>query len=169
MFTGIFPRNTTSFLLTSWYRFDTFCSSVGFIIRLSGGIIDSFYHWSATREIMEIIRRRNQSPETRRLVELRNNLSRPGTLRRNDPHIQRTIFAPTRPTKRSREEIAEIDAELLQRTNRLRGGYQQLAEEIEEPENREAGEVEPEQPETEEDSVILRGELANSGLKQIQH
>ena len=59
---------------------------------------DNFYHWGATREIMEIIRKRNKSPETRRLVELRNNLSRPGTLRRRyDPHTQRTIFAPTRP------------------------------------------------------------------------
>ena len=81
---------------------------------------DNFYHWGATREIMDIIRRRNKSPETRRLVELRNALSKPGTLRRRyDPHTQRTIFAPTGPNKRSREEIAEIDAELLQRTNRL--------------------------------------------------
>ena len=97
---------------------------------------DKFYHWGATREIMEIIRRRNKSPETRRLVELINNLSRLGTLRRRyDPHTQRTIFAPTRPNKRSREEIAEIDANLLQRTNRLGGGYQPLAEEVEEPEN----------------------------------
>ena len=69
---------------------------------------------------MEIIQRRNKSPETSRLVELRNALSKPGTLRRRyDPHTQRTIVAPTRPNKRSREEIAEIDAELLQRTNRL--------------------------------------------------
>ena len=81
---------------------------------------ENFYHWGATREIMEIIRKRNKSPETRRLVELRNALSKPGTLRRRyDPHTQRTIFAPTRPNKRSREEIAEIDAELLQRSNRL--------------------------------------------------
>ena len=71
---------------------------------------------------MEIIRR-IKSPETRRLVELRNALSRPGTLRRvYDPHIQRTIFAPTRPNKRSRKGIAEIAAELLQRTNRLAEG-----------------------------------------------
>ena len=34
MFTGIFPRNFTSFLLTYWYRFVTFCISVGFNIRL---------------------------------------------------------------------------------------------------------------------------------------
>ena len=30
---------------------------------------ENFYHWSATREIREIIRRRNNSPETGRLVE----------------------------------------------------------------------------------------------------
>ena len=30
---------------------------------------ENLYHWGATREIMEIIRRRNKSPETRRLVE----------------------------------------------------------------------------------------------------
>ena len=47
---------------------------------------------------MDKIERRNKSPETRRLVELRNALSKPGTLRiRYDPHTQRTIFAPTDP------------------------------------------------------------------------
>ena len=93
---------------------------------------DNFNHWGATREIMDIIRRRNKSPETRRLVELRNALSKPGTLRRRyDPHTQRIIFAPSRPNRRSREEVAEKDAELLQRTNRLRGGYQPLTEENE--------------------------------------
>ena len=112
---------------------------------------------------MEIIIGRNKSPETRRLVELRNTLSRPGahTIRhesRYDPHTQRTSFTPTRPNKRSREEIAETDAELLQRTNRLGVGYQPLTEEIEEPENPEEGDLEPEQPKTEEDSVILRGD-----------
>ena len=119
---------------------------------------DNCYHWCATREIMDIIRRRNKSLETRRLVELRNALPNPGTLRRRyDPRTQRTIFAPTRPNKRSREEIAEIDAELLQRTNRLGGGYQPQTEENEETENPEEGELEPEQPGTEEDSVVMRG------------
>ena len=84
---------------------------------------DNFYHWGATREIMDIIRKKNKSPETRRLVELKNALSKPRTLRRRyDPHTQRTIFAPTRPNKRSREEIAEIDAEQLQRTHRFEEG-----------------------------------------------
>ena len=37
------------------------------------------------------------------------------------------------------------------------GGYQPLTEENEETKNPEEGELEPEQPETEEDSVIMRG------------
>ena len=83
---------------------------------------DNFHHWGATREIMKIIRRRNNSPETSRLVEQGSTLSRPGTLRRRYDHqTQRTVFVPTRPNKRSREEIAEIDAELLRRANRLGG------------------------------------------------
>ena len=36
---------------------------------------ENFYHWGATREIMEVIRRRDNSPETRRLKEQRNALS----------------------------------------------------------------------------------------------
>ena len=71
------------------------------------------------------------------------------------PH--RTIFVPTRPNKRSREEIAEIDAELLRRANRLGGGYHPINFEEEETEEmREEGEVET--AETEEDSVIMRGD-----------
>ena len=70
----------------------------------------NIYHWGATREILEIIRRRNNSTETRRLVEQRNSLSRPGTLRRRYDHqSQRTSFAPSRSNKRSRKEGAEVD------------------------------------------------------------
>ena len=35
--------------------------------EITGMDRENFYHWGATREIMEIIRRRNNSPETRRL------------------------------------------------------------------------------------------------------
>ena len=64
---------------------------------------DNFHHWGATREIMEIIRRGNNSPETSRLVEQTSTLSRPGTLRRRYDHqTQRTVFVRTRPNKRSR-------------------------------------------------------------------
>ena len=70
-------------------------------------------HWWAIREVMHIIRRKYNSPETRRLVEQRNARSRSATLRRRYDHqTQRTIFALSRPNKRSRQEIAEIDAEL---------------------------------------------------------
>ena len=109
---------------------------------------------------MEIIRRRNNCPETRRLIQQRNGLSRPGTLRRRyDHYTQRTVFAETRPNKRSREDIAEIDAEIMKRANRLGGGYQPIAEEEEEPEEiQEECELETENAETDEDSVIMRGD-----------
>ena len=80
------------------------------------------YHWGATWEIMEIIRRRNKSPETRRLVERREALAKPGTMRRRyDTQSQRMIFTPSRPSKRSREKISELDAELTHRANRIGG------------------------------------------------
>ena len=109
---------------------------------------------------MEIIRRRNNSPDTRRLVEQRNQLSRPGTLRRRyDQYTQRTVFAPSRPNKRSREEIAEIDAEIMRRAKRLGGGYQPMIEEQDEPEElREEGELEIENAETEDDNIIMLGD-----------
>ena len=79
-----------------------------------------YFHWGATAEIMQIIQRREKSPETRRLVERRLEIARPGTMRRRyDQNAQRTIWVPSRPTKRSREEIADIDGQLIQRANRL--------------------------------------------------
>ena len=128
--------------------------------EITGMDRENFYHWGATREIMEIIRRRNNSPETHRLVEQKNQLSRPGTLRRRyDHYTQRTVFAPSRSNKRSREEIAEIDAEIMRRANRLGGGYQPMTDEKDEPEElQEEGELEIENTETEEDSVITRGD-----------
>ena len=116
-----------------------------------------FNQWGTTREIMEIIRRRKKCPEMRRRVEQRNALSRPGTLRRRYDHqSQRTIFAPSRPNTRSREEISEIDVELKRRSKRLGGGYQQIHEETEK--NAEDGEIEQEPEDTEEDRIILSGD-----------
>ena len=125
---------------------------------------ENLYHWGATREIMDIIRKRNKSPETRRLVERREALAKPGTMRRRyDTQSRRMIFTPSRPNKRSREEIAEIDAELTQRAHRIGGGYRPLRaeeEEEEEPEAPEEGELQTEQNtvNTEEDSVVMRGD-----------
>ena len=121
---------------------------------------ENLYHWGATREIMEIIRRRNESLETRRLVERREAVAKPGTMqRRYDTQSQRMIFTPSRPNKRSREEIAEINAELTQRPDRFGGGYRPIQveeEEEEEPEAPEERELQAEQNtvDTEEDSVI---------------
>ena len=118
----------------------------------------NFYHWGATRELMEIFRRRNNSPETRRMVEQRNALTQPSTFRRRFDHqTQLTVYASSRPNKRSIEEIAEIDAELSRTANRLGGGYQPIIEEQEEqPE--EEGELDQENNETEEDSILMRGD-----------
>ena len=50
----------------------------------------------------------------------------------------------------------EIDAEIMRRANRLGGGYQPIQEEQEK--NTEEGEINQEPEDTEEDSVILRGD-----------
>ena len=122
---------------------------------------ENLYHWGAPQEIMEIIRRRNKSPETRRLAERREALAKPGFMRRRyDTQSQRMIFTPSRSNKRSGEEIVEIDAELTQRANRIGRGYRpiQVEEEEEEPGAPEEGELQEEQNtvDTEEDSVIMR-------------
>ena len=93
-----------------------------------------YFYWGATAEVMEIIRRRRKSSETHRLVERRLEISRPGTMRRKfDMNAQRKIWVPSRPNK-SRQEIAEIDGELLTRANRFGGGYQPLEDRIEDEE-----------------------------------
>ena len=76
-----------------------------------------------------------QQPRDTPTSRKKNQLSRPGTLRRRyDQYTQRTVFAPSRPNKRSREEIAEIDAEIMRRANhRHGGGYQPMIEEQDEP------------------------------------
>ena len=85
--------------------------------------------------------------------------------RRYDTQSQRMIFTPSRPNKRSREEIAESDDELTQRASRIVGGYRPIQadeeeEEEEEPEAPEEGELQAEQNsvDTEEDSVVMRGD-----------
>ena len=101
----------------------------------------------------------NNSPKPRRLIEQRNTPSRSGTLRRRyDYHTQWTVFVPSWSNKKCRAEIAAIDAELMRKANRLRGGYQLITEEGEEEEpeiTQEESELEQEAAETEEDSVIM--------------
>ena len=83
----------------------------------------------ATTEKMEIIRRREKIRETRRLVERQLEIARPCMMRRRyNQNAQKTIWVPSRPNKRSREEVAEIDGVLIQRADRLGGGYQLIQE-----------------------------------------
>ena len=94
-------------------------------------------------------------------------ISRPGTMRRKfDMNAQRRIWVPSRPNKRSREEIAEIDGELLTRANRLGGGYQPIEDRTAEDEdpnnnnNHQQPEIieEENEPESEGESQIIRGD-----------
>ena len=118
-----------------------------------------YFYWGATAEIMEIIRKRRKSPETLRLVERRLEISRPGTMRRNfDMNAQRQIWVPSRPNKRSKEEIAEIDGELMSRANRFGGGYRPLEERAEEEEQKtqQPEILEEVEPESEGESLVIR-------------
>ena len=67
--------------------------------------------------------------------------------RKFDMNAQRQIWVPSRPNMRSREEIAEIDGELLTRANRFGGGYQSLEEQAGEQQ-----EPQQQQPEIIEDT-----------------
>ena len=90
-----------------------------------------YFHWGATTKIMEIIRRRRKIPDTLGQLERTLEISGPVKMRRKlDMNTQRQIWFPFRPNKRSREEIAEIDGELLSRANRSGGGYQPLDDRI---------------------------------------
>ena len=51
--------------------------------------------------------------------------------RKFDRKAQRQIWVPSRPNKRSRKEIAEIDGKLLSRATRFGGRYQPLEERTE--------------------------------------
>ena len=111
---------------------------------------------------METIRRRRKNPETLRLVERRLEMSRPGTMRRKfDMNAQRQIWVPSRPNKRSREEIAKIDGELLTRANRFGGGYQPLEEQVgeqQEPQQQQPETIEDTEQESEGESQVIRGD-----------
>ena len=88
----------------------------------------NYIHWGALSEIIKLIRDRMKSPETLRFVERRLEIARLGTMRRRYVlNAHRTIRVPSRPNKRSRKEIVEIDGELINRANRLGRGYQPIA------------------------------------------
>ena len=52
------------------------------LLLFKGELDRDYFHWGATVETMEIIRRRGKSPETLKLVEKWLEISRPRTIRR---------------------------------------------------------------------------------------
>ena len=77
---------------------------------------------------------------------------------------QRQTWVPSRANKRSREEIAEIDGELLSRANRFGGGYPPLNDRIVEEDdldndNQQQPEtIEDNEPESKGKNQIIRGD-----------
>ena len=78
--------------------------------------------------------------------------------RRCDQNAQRTIWVPYQPNRRSRVEIADIDGQLIQRANRLGGGYRPLQKIVEEPDQFQMEEQLPEEQLNDPESQILRGD-----------
>ena len=112
-----------------------------------------YFHWGATAEIMEIIRRRRKSPETIRLVERGLEISRPGTMR------GKSDLGPLKTEQKKPPRNREKDSELLTRANRFGGGYQPLQERIEEEQEAPQPEMAEEtEQESEGESQVIRGD-----------
>ena len=75
-------------------------------------------HWGATPEIMEIIQRRDNSPNTRKLVERRIEIVKPGAMRIKRDNHGGEHWTPRRPDANSRREVVEIDLRLSARNKR---------------------------------------------------
>ena len=117
-----------------------------------------YFHWA---EIMEIIRKRRKPRDT----QTGRKTSRDFPTRNDEKKIRhecsKTNMGPPRPNKRSRDEIATIDGELLSRANRFGGGYRPLEERIEEEEEQETQQpeiLEEAEPESEGESQVIRGD-----------
>ena len=86
------------------------------------------YHWGADDEIMKITNRRDNSPETKELVERRIELTKPGH-KRHQRHkkLDREILLPRRTNDGDRREIKRIDIRRRRkeecRDTHLGGGY----------------------------------------------
>ena len=66
------------------------------------------FHWGADKDIMDIIRYRDSSPETQRLIDRRIFLAKPGQMRPQwNRELKRDIYVPRRPENAERKEIKE--------------------------------------------------------------
>ena len=86
---------------------------------------------------MEIIRRKTPKNKKTRREKTNAFQTRENAKKIQPAKTKRTIFAPSRPNNRSRDEIAEIDANLPQRTNQLGGGHQPIQTDDEKDEDKE--------------------------------
>ena len=68
--------------------------------------------------MIRIIQRRDNSAETRDLIERRIELAKPGNMRHHyNKRLQRQILVPRRPDKEERKEIKRIDIRLKRKKN----------------------------------------------------
>ena len=86
------------------------------------------YHWGADETIMKIIKRRDNSPETKDLVRQRIALTKPGNMRHHyNKKLERQILVPRRPDEEERKEVKRIDLRLKRkekhRITHIGGGY----------------------------------------------
>ena len=87
------------------------------------------YHWGADDEFMNIINKREKSPETTELVRRRIELVRPGAMRPQwNRNLGREIYLPRKPEEDERRKIKRIDLQLKRREREFRigGGYFQI-------------------------------------------
>ena len=85
---------------------------------------------------MKIINKREKSPENLRLFEIRKEITKPGNLRfKFDSNWSKKVWVPRPPDKRGRNEVAEIELEILFRNSeKNRGGGGVCYVEFNEPE-----------------------------------
>ena len=73
--------------------------------------------------IMDIINKRDQIPETLRLIENPQQLTKPGNLWfLFDSNLSRKVWVPRRPDKRGRNEMAEIDSDFYEEQRKKQKG-----------------------------------------------
>ena len=119
------------------------------------------FHWGAITEIMEITQRREKSPETRRFVERRLEIARPGMTRsRYDQNAQRTIWVPSRPKKKKQRRNRRKRRRAHTTHKQIGEGYRPIQEAENEPEQFEMEEQPAEErindSESERESQIAR-------------
>ena len=86
------------------------------------------YNWGADDTIMKIIKRKDNSPETRDLVRQRIALTKPGNMRHHyNKKLERQILVPRRPDEEERKEVKRIGLRLKRREEHrithIGGGY----------------------------------------------